>query len=292
MKDSKKNTIKPIQEYATSRFAVHQDASTGEEFVEFQGFSSKKEIRLDAIQRYIENCKLMLASSASHFRSPVTIIVIILLIATYILLGVAGTVSFSFYSSKIVQYITTNLDIIVNAMLGYFFGPVVSAVGVGLCCIVRIITNRTVFFVGYVIGATVAGFLHGWLLYRHKNMWFGTRFRGFYTDLLSKVFATRFIVSVFVNIILMAVIYRLFIGYPVYEYLMHYAKSGVVLSSFSQFLNIFAVGLLFETAIIFLALVVINFIAIKAFPSQFEDPSLLIDEHGNLINLEEENRSN
>ena len=292
MKQTKKQTEKQTHEYTTSRVAVHQDSSSGEEFVEFHGFSTKKEMRLDSIQRYLENCKMMLASSAGHFRSPVTIIVIILLIATYILLGVAGTISFSFYSNKIVQYITTNLDIIVNAMLGYFFGPVVSAVSVGLCCIVRIITNRTVFFIGYVIGATIAGFLHGWILYRHKNMWFGTRWRGFYTDLLSKVFVTRFVVSAFVNILLMAVIYKLFINYPIYEYLMHYAKSGVVLTSFMQFVKVFAVSLFFETVVIFVALVVINFIAMKAFPSQFEDPSLLIDENGNLINLEDEYNNN
>ena len=41
---------------------------------------------------YKISCREMLKSSASHLLKPVTIIVIILLIATYILLGVAGTV--------------------------------------------------------------------------------------------------------------------------------------------------------------------------------------------------------
>lgn len=277
---------------AGSRFAIPEEDFYGEGYAEFNGFSSRREMILASIQNYIGNSKIMMSSSLNHFRSPVTIAVIIILIAVYVLLGVAGTIEFSFYSNKVVQYITTNLDIIVNALLGYFFGPVTCCISVTLCCLVRMITDGGGFFIGYVIGAAVAGFLHGWILYRHKTMWFGTRFRGFFTDLLAKVFLTRLVVSVFVNILLMSVIYKIFIDYPIYEYIMHYAKSGVELTSIGEFVRVFVVSLVFETLVLFTGLAIINFIVMKAFPAQMEQPSLIIDENGALINVEEEMANN
>lgn len=285
---SNKNKNDFNEQMASARFASTEGADFGEGYAEFDGFSSRREMIFASIQNYWGNSKVMMMSSLSHFRSPVTIIVIILLIAVYILLGVAGTVEFSFYSKKVVQYITTNLDIIVNALLGFFYGPITCCISVTICCLVRMITTGQGFFVGYVIGAAVAGFLHGWILYRHKTMWFGTRFRGFFTDLLAKAFMTRFVVSVVVNIFLMAIIYKIFIDYPIYEYILHYSKSGVELTSISEFLKVFVVSLVFETFVIFAGLAVINFIAAKSFPSQFEQPSLIIDENGALINMEEE----
>jgi len=276
------------EDFLGSRAASSSENPYGQGNDEFEGFSSRKDMVFDSFQRYLDNCKVMMLSSLSHLRSPATLIVIMLLIITYILLGVAGNIPFSVYLNKTVQYISTNLDIIVNALLGFFYGPVTCAIGVGLCTIVRMITNGTGFFIGYLIGAVTAGFLHGWILYRLKGMWFGSRWRSFHTDLLAKVFATRFVVSVFVNILLMSVIYKIFIDYPIYEYIMHYSKSDVELTSIYEFLGVFIVSLLVETVIIFIALSVINFIVMKAFPSQFEEPSLIIKEDGTLINLEDE----
>jgi hypothetical protein len=71
---------------------------------------------------------------------------------------------------------------------------------------------------------------------------------------------------------------------------MHYAKSGVVLTSFYEFLGVFVVSLFAETVILFVALIAINFIVIKAFPVEPEDSVLLIDENGELINVQEEMR--
>lgn len=266
-------------------FESEDDFFEDEEFIEF---SSRREMIAAKIKEYWENSKIMMTSSLSHFRSPSTIIVIFLLIAVYILLGVAGTVEFSFYNQKVVQYITTNLDIIVNALLGFFYGPVICCISVTLCCIVRMITTGHGFFIGYVIGAAVAGFMHGWILYRNKTMWFGTRFRGFYTDLLVKSFMVRLAVSAFVNIILMSLIYKVFIDYPIYDFIMHYSKSGVELNSFSVFFMIFFISVFFETAVIFLTLAIVDFIVVRAFPSLTEEPSLIIGEDGELINLEEE----
>lgn len=271
-----------------SRFAVAPENPYGENFEDFDGFATKNDMRLDSLQRYWENCKVMMLSSISHLKSPVTLIVIMLLIITYILLGVAGDIGFSFYNNKAVQYITTNLDIIVNAVLGFFYGPVTCAIGVGLCTVVRMITNANAFYLGYFIAAVVAGFLHGWILYRLKTMWFGTRFRRPFAELLSKVFATRLIVSIFVNILLLALMHKIFFGTPIYEFVMNYAKSDVPLTSLYEFLGVFVVSLVVETAIIFVALSVINFIVMKAFPSQFEQPSLIINKDGSIINVEDD----
>ena len=257
-------------------------------FEEMPQFSSRREMLAAQIKEYWHNSKMMMASSVSHFRSPSTIIVIFLLIALYILLGVAGGVEFSFYNQKVVQYITTNLDIVVNALLGFFYGPVICCISVTLCCIVRMITTGHGFFIGYVIGAAVAGFMHGWILYRNKTEWFGTRFRGFYTDLLAKSFMVRFFVSAFVNILLMSVIYKVFIDYPIYDFIMHYSKSGVELTSFSVFFMIFFIGIFFETAVIFITLAAVDFVVARAFPSLNEAPTLVIGEDGELINLEEQ----
>lgn len=285
---SKKDKSLFEEQMVSSRFGNPEEEFLIEGDPRFDGFSSRREMIFASIQNYLGNSKIMMMSSLSHFRSPITIIVIFLLIAVYILLGVAGTVEFSFYSKKVVQYITTNLDIIVNALLGFFYGPVTCCISVTICCLVRMITTGQGFFIGYVIGAAVAGFLHGWILYRHKTMWFGTRFRGFFTDLLVKSFMTRLIVSAVVNIFLMAIIYKIFINYPIYEFIMHYSKSGVELTTFSEFLKVFFVSLFFETIVIFLGLAIVNFIVSRAFPTQFEQPSLVIDENGSLINMEEE----
>lgn len=286
---SKENKKKFYEETDASARSAHIDE---DEFipssVKYNGSSSLRGMIFASIQKYWSNSKKMMASSLSHLRSPATIFVIILLIAIYIILGVAGTVGFSFYSNKVVQYITTNLDIIVNALLGFFYGPVTCCISVTICCLIRMITTRQGFFIGYVITASVAGFLHGWILYKHKAMWFGTRFRGFFTNLLAKSFATRFMVSTIVNIFLKAVIYKIFINYPVYEFIMRYSKSGVELTSISEFLKVFVVSLAFETIIIFLALAVVDFVASKAFPAQYFRPTLIIDENGELINLEDE----
>lgn len=232
---------------------------------------------------YKISCREMLKSSASHLLKPVTIIVIILLIATYILLGVAGTVGFSFYSANVEQYVTTNLDIIVNALLGYFFGPVTCAVSVTLCTIVRMIAMGSNFFIGNLFGACMAGFIHGWVLYRLRPYWLETRFRSFYTDMLVKTIETRFLVSTFVNIIFMSVMHKLLNGYPFTVYLTFYSKSGIPLSSVGQFFKVFFLGIAFESIVVFAAIVIANFIAHKAFASQFVKPDIIVDRHGNII---------
>lgn len=254
---------------------------------EFVEFASRREMIKARLSEYRSNCKAMLASSLSHFRSPSTIIVIFLLIAVYILLGVAGTINFSVYAKK-VQDITIGLDIIVNALLGFYYGPVLCCISVTLCCIVKMITSGTGVYIGYIIGSAVAGFLHGWILYKNKVEWFGTRFRGFYTDLLVKSFMVRLVISVFVNILLMSVVNRVLIDYPIYEFIMHYSKSGVELTSFTSFLMVFVVAVFFETVVIFLTLAIVDFVVMRAFPSLSESPSLVIGEDGELINLEEE----
>ena len=142
---NKNNNTSFNEEFMSSRSARSQENPYGIDN-DFEGFASKKDKFIDSLQRYWGNCKMMMATSFSHLRNPSTLIVIFLLIATYILLGVAGNVEFSFYSKNVVQYINTNLDIIVNALLGYFYGPITCAIGVTLCCIVRIITNRSIFF--------------------------------------------------------------------------------------------------------------------------------------------------
>lgn len=284
----KKDINRPEEELAGARFAPGAENPYGDGEEEFQGFSTRKDMIMDSLQRYWENCKVMMMSSLNHLKSPVTIIVIIFLIATYILLGYAGTIGFPFYNSMVVQYVKTNLDIIVNAVLGFFFGPVTCAIGVALCCVVRMIVKLDGFYAIYFICATIAGFLHGWILYRHKSMWFGTRFRGYFTDLLFKVIVTRFVISTFINILLMAVLYAIVYKVPIPTYLMLYSKSGVELTSYFEFFTVFVVSMLFEMLVVFVALTVINFIVSKAFPSQFIEPELIIDESGAIINPEED----
>ena len=281
------------EEMANSRFFIAED---GSEYVsgpsESMGFLDRCHASL---QDYFARSKMMLVSSLNHLRAPSTIIVLIGLIGVYILLtaGQAGMIAFSFRGAKkVIQYITTNLDVIVNALLGFFYGPVVCCIGFSLCTIIRMIVENMSVYVGYIIASVVAGFLHGWILYRHKAVWFGTRFRGFFSDLLVKVFMTRFVISVFVNIFLMAVIHKIFIGYPIIDFIMHYSKSGEKLNSIAEVLSVFTVSLIFETIIVFIALAVINFIVAKAFPAQAEQSALIIDEEGNLINLEEEMMQN
>ena len=284
----KKDINIPEEELAGAKFAPGDKNPYGDGEEEFQGFTTRKDMIMDSLQRYWDNCKIMMLSSLNHLRSPVTIIVIIFLIATYILLGYAGTIGFPFYNSMVVQYVKTNLDIIVNAVLGYFFGPSTCAISVALCCVVRMIVKLDGFYAIYFICATIAGFLHGWILYRHKNMWFGTRFRGYFTDMLFKVIATRFVVSTFVNILLMAILYALVYKVPIPTYLMLYSKSGVELTSYFEFFAVFIVSILFEILVVFVALAVINFIVSKAFPAQIAEAELIIDESGAIINPEED----
>lgn len=275
---------------AGSRFAANMtEQDVNPRYAKYNGFSSRKEVVLEMLQNYLGNCKTMLLSSLSHLRSPSTIIVIIFLVALYIILGVTGHLEFSFALSEDIREIKISLDIIVNALLGFFFGPVTSCISVTLCCLVRmLVTPDNGFFIGYVILAAIAGFLHGWILYRHKAVWFGTRFRGFFTDLLSKSIVTRFVVSVVVNVLLKAIIYKIFIGYPIYEYILHYNYSNVELTSFSEFMEVFIAGFIVDTLVIYITLVIVNFVASKAFPVQYAQPELVIDENGALINLEEE----
>ena len=278
------------EQAAGSKFAANMtENDVDPRYAKYNGFSSRKEVVLEMLQNYFGNCKTMLLSSLSHLRSPSTIIVIIFLVALYIILGVTGHLEFSFALSEDIREIKISLDIIVNALLGFFFGPVTSCISVTLCCLVRmLVTPNNAFFVGYVILASIAGFLHGWILYRHKAMWFGTRFRGFFTDLLSKSIVTRLVVSVVVNVLLKAIIYKIFIGYPIYEYILHYNYSNVELTSFSEFMEVFIAGFIVDTLVIYITLVVVNFVASKAFPVQYAQPELIIDENGALINLEEE----
>ena len=278
------------EQAAGSRFAAGMtEKDIDPRYAKYNGFSSRKEVVLEMLQNYFGNCKTMLLSSLSHLRAPSTIIVIIFLVAVYIILGVTGHLEFSFAISEDIREIKISLDIIVNALLGFFFGPVTSCISVTLCCLVRmLVTPDNGFFIGYVILAAIAGFLHGWILYRHKAMWFGTRFRGFFTDLLSKSIVTRFVVSVVVNVLLIAIIYKIFIGYPIYEYILHYNYSNVELTSFSEFMEVFIAGFIVDTLVIYITLVIVNFVASKAFPVQYAQPELVIDENGALINLEEE----
>lgn len=284
------NSFSAEQEYTSSRYANFDQNPYGEGREEFDGFSNRREMIFASLQNYWGNSKVMMASSLSHLRSPITIAVIFLLIAVYIFLGIVGTVEFSFYNRSVVQYITTNLDIIVNALLGYFFGPVTAAISVTLCTLVRMIFDGNgFFFIGYVLLAAVAGFCHGWILYRHKTMWFGTRFRGFFSDLLVKAFQTRAFISIVINILLKAVISKIFFHLPIYSYtILNYEKSGVKLESFGEFLGVFSVNLLFETLIVFLGLAIINFIISKAFPLQASHPTLIIKADGTIINPEDE----
>ena len=249
---------------------------------------SIKELLYARVHEYTTSCKNMLKSSASHLRNPATIIVIFFLIATYILLGVAGTVGFSFYSENIEQYVTTNLDIIVNATLGYFFGPVTCAVSVTLCTIVRMIAMQSSFFIGNIIGACIAGFIHGWILYRLRSIWFETRFKSFYTDTLVKVITTRFIVSSVVNIFIMSLLHKLINGYPFRVYITFYSKSGIPLLSASEFFKVFFLGIAFESIVVFVAIVVLNYIVYRAFPTQFIQPGIVIDRDGNILTPDDE----
>lgn len=281
------------EEMTNSKFLITED---GSEYIpdSSEGFGVWDRFHA-SLQDYLTRGKMMLASSLSHLRAPSTIIVLIGLIAVYILLtaGQAGIIEFSFRGAKkVIQYITTNLDVIVNALLGFFYGPVVCCIGFCLCTIIRMIVENMSVYVGYIIASVVAGFIHGWILYRHKTVWFGTRFRGFFSDLLVKVFMTRLIISVFVNIFLMAIIHKIFIGYPILDFIMHYSKSGEELNSIAEVLSVFTVSVVFESIIVFIALSVINFIAAKAFPAHAQQSALIIDDEGNLINLEEEMMQN
>ena len=69
---------------------------------------------------------------------------------------------------------------------------------------------------------------------------------------------------------------------------MRYSKSGVELTSYFEFFTVFIVSMLFEMLIVFAALTIINFVVMKAFPSQFAEPELIIDDNGNIINPEED----
>ena len=93
-------------------------------------------------------------------------------------------------------------------------------------------------------------------------------------NLLFNIVETRFVISAFINVLLMSVIYRVFIGYPISVFILNYSKSGVPLESVAQFLKVFFVSILFESAVIFVAITVAGFIAAKAFPLQFAQSSM------------------
>ena len=281
-------------EFTSGKFANNTEVEQRELSMEYEedpynGFSSRGDYLWDKLYRYMDASKHMMAMSAAHLKNPFTVIVIILLVILYILLGVAGTVSFSFYSGKVVQYINTNLDIIVNAFLGYFYGPVTCAVSVGLCCIAKIIANRSNFFFGYLIGAVMAGFLHGWILYRMKYCFFKPWFTKFWADLLSRVVATRVIISLFINIILMSVLYRVFVHYPFYYFFKYYSKSGVPLNSPLEFIKILVVSIIFESAVVYVSLMIFDFVARKSFLKRQNDVSIVVNKDGQIINNEEDN---
>ena len=288
---SKNDTNYNYQHHAaSSRFASNsEERHRDPHYSKYNGFSSRKEAMLASLQNYLGNCKTMLGSSLSHMRAPSTIIVIVFLVALYIILGVTGTVDFSFSITEDIREIKISLDIIVNALLGFFYGPATSCISVTLCCLVKMVVSpEDDFFIGYVILAAIAGFMHGWILYRNKIMWFGTRFRGFFSDLLAKCVATRLFVSIVVNVLLKALIYQIFIDYPFYESILHYKYSNVPLESFSDFIEVFVAGFIVHTFVIYFTMIVVNFIASKAFPVQYVQPELFIDENGALINLEED----
>lgn len=286
---SKKNEKSFYEEADTgARFAHMGEDDFTENHEKDAEFFSRREMVFASIQNYWGKGKTMMASSLSHLRSPATIFVIMLLIALYIILGVAGYLEFSFAISENIREIKISLDIIVNALLGFFYGPVTCCISVTICCLVRMIATRQGFFIGYVVLSSIAGFLHGWILYKHKAMWFGTRFRGFFTDLLSKAIATRLVISVVVNIFLKAIMYKIFIKVPIYYTILHYSYSKVELESFPEFMEVFIAGFIVDTMIIFIALAVVNFIVSKAFPVQYTDPSFMIDENGDIINMEDE----
>ena len=275
---------------AGSRFVVLDD---GEEYIPLpeHAHSSFSERFFSGAQEYWRSSKMMMMSSVNHLRSPGTIIVLIILISVYVLLtvGRVGIVEFDFRDvSGGTLSVTANLDVIVNAIVGYFYGPIVGCLAFLLCTIARMWGDSSVVFVGYIICSAVAGFLHGWILYRHKAMWFGTRFRGFFSDLLVKIFLIRLVITVFVNILLSSILLKVIHGFPIMQFIMHYSKSKYELESWSDVASVFAVSLVFETLIIFFALSLINFIVMKAFPAQLNQPSIIIDKQGNLINTEEE----
>ncbi len=237
---------------------------------------------------YLNCSKNILRESASHLKRPSTLIVILVLVGVYLLLGIVGSVVFSFYDNIKVQYVTTNLDIIVNALLGFFFGPVTSAIAVTLCSTIRMIATTRDASLLYLLGAFLAGFIHGWVLYRNKISWFGSRFRGFYTDLLTKTIITRLAVSVYVNILFMSVAYKLSSNLSFRFLLSYYSKSGVSISSPIEFLKVFFICALFEAAVIFIAISVANFIVTRAFPAWMTPPSLIVNKKGEITNLEDE----
>lgn len=274
------------REYENARYAGYDDFE--DDFEVARTYGSSWDSFAARIQTFSYATVEMLRASVRHLRQPSTLIVIFLLIGAYILLGIAGQVQFSFFSNETVQYVQTNLDIAVNALLGFFYGPVTCAIGVALCTTVRMITNGSVFFVGYIIGAFVAGFMHGWILYRLKTMWFLTRIRGFYTGLLVRVVKVRLYVSVFVNIVLMSLIYRILINYPFIEFLKYYSKSGVAITSPAEFLSIFFVSIAAESLIVFAIVCIVNFIVSKAFPNRFAEPSLIVGGDGSITSIEEE----
>ena len=256
--------------------------------VEFDEYSDDYAYFPGANMKYSEKFKNMILSSVGHFKNPVTIVAIILLMGIYILLGVAGSIGFNYYNNEAIKNVTTNLDIIVNAVLGFFFGPVVCSIGVTLCGVARMIANGDSLFIGNLIGSILAGFLHGWFLYGLKIKWFGSRFKSFYVDLFVKIAVTRFVVSSFINVLFMSAIYSLATSVPIKYFLIYYEKAGIPITSPLEFLEIFFLAVAFETILVFVALSCINFIVTKAFPSYFQNQYLVINEDGEFVDIEDE----
>ena len=275
------------EDFAGARFSVHVN-NPPEPGEYYDGFSSRTDFIMDRIQRYFFRCREMLAVSASYLANPYAIASIILLTATYILLGVTGTVGFSFYSDEIVHQVVTNIDIAVNAILGWFFGPVTCCIGVTICTIARMAANQTNFFIGYVILASIAGFIHGWILFRLRTNWFGARFQGFFTDMLYRIVITRLVISSCVNILFKGLVFKIAIGLPLRYHILTYGQGDVLLTSTWQFLKVFFIKIAFEAALLFVILVVVNYVASKIFPPAFGQPMVIIDEDGEIGNNDDE----
>lgn len=278
--------------YSSTRFILDDDAeSIFDDDSTLSPAADKPEINRAKRGGFTASTKEMMLSSLMHLTNPFTIIVILLLTVAYILLGAAGTVSFTFNAGSVSQYINTNLDIIVNAFLGFFYGPVTCALGVGVCCIAKIIASKSTFFVGNLIGALAAGFCHGWILYRLKPRWFRSRFKNRYANLIFNIVETRFVISAFINILLMSVIYKLFVGYPISVFILRYSKSGVPIRSGVLFLKVFFVSILFESAVIFVAITVASYIMSKAFPLQFAQTAMFINRDGSIGNFDDDSEN-
>ena len=89
----------------------------------------------------------------------------------------------------------------------------------------------------------------------------------------------------------MSVIYKLFVGYPISVFILRYSKSGVPIESIVQFLKVFFVSILFESAVIFVAITVASYIMSKAFPLQFAQTAMFINRDGSIGNFDDDSEN-